>query len=281
MEVFLYGFMQKAFIAASLMGILAPILGIFLILRQQSLLADTLSHVSLIGIALGVLLGFNPTYTTLLIVVVTAIGLEEVARSFKGYSEVSIAIVMSVGMAIALVLMRLQESTTSMSINQFLFGSIIAITQEQLWVLGGLTALVVLGFAIFRKPLYVLMFDEATAHTAGLPVRAMSTLLTVAIGAVIAVIMPIAGALLVSAVIILPGSIALQLSTSFKTAVLMGIISGILGMYLGLFASYSFDTPPGATITICLAILLVLAIALRKTRSKFKLKKMATEDPSA
>ncbi|RLK63629.1 zinc ABC transporter permease [Atopobacter sp. AH10] len=273
MEVFFYGFMQKAFIAASLMGILAPILGIFLILRQQSLLADTLSHVSLIGIALGVLLGFNPTYTTLLIVVLTAIGLEEVARSFKGYSEVSIAIVMSVGMAVALVLMRLQESTTSMSINQFLFGSIIAITNEQLLVLAALTLLVLIGFSIFRKPLYVLMFDAATAHTAGLPVRLMSTLLTVAIGAVIAVIMPIAGALLVSAVIILPGAIALQLATSFKTAVVSGVISGVLGMYLGLFASYAFDTPPGATITICLAILLVLAITLRKSRARFSLKK--------
>lgn len=261
MEMFFYGFMQRAFLAGIAMAFITPILGLFLILRRQSLMADTLSHVSLVGVALGMLLGFNPTLTTLVVVVVAALGLEYISKYFRGYSEISIAILMSGGMAIALILLNMQSGQTAVSVDQFLFGSIVVITQEQVYLLIGLAFLVVALYVIFRKPLYVLTFDPDTAHTAGLPVRLMSSLFTVITGVVISVMMPIAGALLVSAIIVLPASISLRVSRSFNSVIVIGIAISLFGIITGLMASYQFDSPPGATITVIFMVLLLLSIA--------------------
>ncbi|MDN6162182.1 MAG: metal ABC transporter permease, partial [Atopostipes sp.] len=138
MEMFLYGFMRQAFQASFLISLIAPIIGLFLILRRQTLLADTLSHISLVGVALGLLLGVAPTWMNLLVVIIAAILLEYISSVFKSYTEISIAIMMSGGMALALFLMSLSDGTT-MSLNSFLFGSIVTISAEQLRFLLGIT----------------------------------------------------------------------------------------------------------------------------------------------
>jgi len=152
--------MQRAFITGLAMAMITPILGLFLILRRQSLLADTLSHVSLVGVSLGLLLGYNPTFMTLVVVVLAAIVLEVIGKYFKGYSEVTVAILMSGGMAIALILMNFQKGRSTISVDQFLFGSIVTITQQQMWLMIALAIIVVVLYLIFRRPLYVLSFDE-------------------------------------------------------------------------------------------------------------------------
>ena len=258
MEMFLYGFMQRAFQASTLIAIMAPILGLLLILRRQSLMADTLSHVSLAGVALGMLLSINPTLTTLGIVILAAIGIEYLRVIFKGYSEISIAILMATGMAVALVLMSFVSGKQNASVEQFLFGSIITINDEQILILLALAIIVVLLYLIFRKPLYVLTFDEDTAHTAGLPVRIMSLLVSVITGVAISVVMPITGSLLVSSIMILPAAISMRLVHTFNGVILLGIGIGLTGMYGGLFASYQYGTPPGATITLVFVAMFVL-----------------------
>ena len=157
--MFLYGFMQRAFQASTLIAIMAPVLGLLLILRRQSLMADTLSHVSLAGVALGMLLNINPTLTTLGIVILAAIGIEYLRVIFKGYSEISVAILMATGMAVALVLMSFVSGKQNASVEQFLFGSIITINDDQILILLALAIIVVLLYLIFRKPFYVLTFD--------------------------------------------------------------------------------------------------------------------------
>lgn len=256
--MFFYGFMQRAFQASTLIAIIAPILGLTLILRRQSLLADTLSHVSLAGVALGMLIGVNPTITTIFVVILVAVGMEYLRTVFRGYSEISIAILMSTGMAVALVLMSLVSGQQTTSIEQFLFGSIVTIDQEQIFVLFILTVSLVVLYLIFRRPLYVLLFDEDTASTAGLPVRWISLFISIITGIAISVIMPITGTLLVSAILILPAAIAMRLVNSFKQVIWVGIGIGLIGMYSGLFASYQFGTPPGATITLMFVALFVL-----------------------
>ena len=255
MEMFFYGFMQRAFQASFLISLIAPILGLFLVLRRQSLIADTLSHVSLAGVALGLLIGINPTWTNILVVIIIAILLEFLRQMYRTYSEISIAILMSVGMAAALVLMGMSDSGATLSITQFLFGSIVTINKEQIWMLLGLTIMIGLLYLIYRRPMYVLTFDEETAFTAGLPIKTMSILFNVLTGVTIAVIMPIVGALLVSAIIILPAAISLRLSKSFYGVILNGIVIALVGMISGLVASYELGTPPGASITLILMLI--------------------------
>lgn len=259
--MFFYGFMQRAFQSSILISIIAPILGLFLILRRQSLMADTLSHVSLAGVALGLLIGINPTWTNIIVVVIIAVLLEYLRLVYKSYSEISVAILMSGGMALALVLMSLSEGGSSMSINSFLFGSIVTISAPQVWMLLGLSTIVAVLYLIFRKPMYILTFDEETAFTLGLPVKWMSILFNVLTGVTIAIIMPIMGALLVSAILILPAAISMRLSKSFGGVIGVGIIIALVGTVSGLIISYKFGTPPGATITmIFISIFTIISV---------------------
>lgn len=277
MEMFFYGFMQRAFQAAFLISLIAPILGLFLILRQQSLIADTLSHVSLAGVAIGLLAGVDPTWTTLLVVVIVAILLEYLRQIYRSYSEVSIAILMSAGLAVALVLMTFNESETTISLQQYLFGSIVTITASQVGLLAALTVLILICYAVFKKPMYVLTFDEDTAFTAGLPVRMMSVSFNILTGIAIAVMMPILGALLVSSVLVLPAAISMQTSKTFNTVILFGMGIAMAGMFSGLSASYYLGTPPGATIALILILIFAVTAGAKQLKQKAKTRKRLSE----
>ncbi|WP_018659760.1 metal ABC transporter permease [Allofustis seminis] len=259
MEMFFYGFMQRAIQASVLISLVAPILGLFLILRRQSLLADTLSHVSLTGVALGMMLNVNPTWTNLLVVILISLLLEWIRNVYHSYSEISIAVLMSGGMAFALFIMGMNDSMTA-DLNTFLFGSIVTISPLQVKFLYVLTIGIVLCYIIFKRPMYVLTFDEETAHTTGLPVRLMSILFNIITGITIAIIMPIVGSLLVSAILILPAAIAMRLSKSFNGVILFAMGIALIGMLGGLYISYDLGTPSGATIV--LLLLSVFAIVL-------------------
>lgn len=254
-------FMRRAFLAALFIAGIAPMLGVFLVLRRQSLMADTLSHVSLAGVALGFVLNINPNLTTMMIVVLAAIILEYLRTIYRTYSEISIAILMAGGLALALVLMNLNGGNSSLSVQSYLFGSIVTITTEQLYFLGILFGIIVLLFFFFRRPMYVLTFDEDTAEVDGLPVRLMSMCFNILTGIAIAVMIPIAGALLISAIMVLPAAISMRLGKSFTAVIAMSIVVGLVGMTSGLVGSFYLSTPPGAMITLVfIAIFLVVQL---------------------
>ncbi|WP_265459268.1 metal ABC transporter permease [Enterococcus sp. HY326] len=264
MALLSYEFMRRALIAAIFIAGIAPMLGVFLVIRRQSLMADTLSHVSLAGVALGFFLNLNPDLTTLFVVVVAAVILEYLRGLYRSYSEISIAILMAGGLALALVLMSIDGGSNSTSIQSYLFGSIVTITWQQVIVLGGLFAIIGVLFFLFKRPMYVLTFDEDTAHVDGLPTRLMSMFFNVVTGVAIAVMIPIAGALLISAIMVLPASVGMRVGKSFNTVILVSVIVGFIGMLGGLFGSFYLDTPPGATITLVfIAIFLVVNLFLR------------------
>lgn len=250
MTLLSYEFMQRAFLAALFIAGIAPMLGVFLVIRRQSLMADTLSHVSLSGVALGFFLNLNPTMTTMIVVVLAAILLEYLRGLYRSYSEISIAILMAGGLALALVLMNLSDGSSATSIQSYLFGSIVTITHEQVVFLGILFVVTVILFALFKRPMFVLTFDEDTAHVDGLPTHLMSMLFNVLTGVAIAVMIPIAGALLISAIMVLPAAISMRIGKSFNMVLILSVVIGLLGMLGGLTSSYYQDTPPGATITL-------------------------------
>lgn len=250
MALLSYEFMRRALLASVFIAAIAPMLGVFLVVRRQSLLADTLSHVSLAGIALGLFLNINPTFTTLLVVAVAAIILEYLRKIYSSYSEISIAMLMSGGLAIALVLIKLSPNSQGINIQNYLFGSIVTINWSQVWLLGGLCVLLAVLFFLVKRPLYMMTFDEDVAAVDGLPVSLMSSIFNVVTGIAIAVMIPIAGALLVSAIMVLPAAIGMRLGKSFNWVVLISVLVGLFGMLSGLYTSFEVDTPPGATITL-------------------------------
>jgi len=264
--------MRRAFLAAIFIAGIAPMLGVFLVIRRQSLMADTLSHVSLAGVALGFFLNLNPTGTTLLVVVIAAIIMEYLQNMYSSYSEISIAILMAAGLAVALVLMSLAPGNSAVSIQSYLFGSIVTITWQQVVFLGILFVLVGILFLLFKRPMYVLTFDEDIAAVDGLPVRTMSMIFNIVTGVAIAVMIPIAGALLISAIMVLPAAIGMRVGKSFNIVILVSVLVGFVGMIGGLTGSYYLDTPPGATITLGFIFLFLILNGIRQLRIMFQRK---------
>lgn len=264
--MFQFDFIQRAFLAGFSMSFITPILGLLLILRRQSLLADTLSHISLAGVALGMVLQFNPTLSTLLVVVLASMVIEYLRTVYRDFTEVSVAILMASGMAVALVLLSFNTNAGVFKVDQYLFGSIILITAQEVYLLIFLAIAVVFLYWVFRKPLYIMSFDEATAQTSGLPVKFMSMLFSVITGVAISVMMPIVGALLVSALIVIPSATAIKLARSFTQAIIIGIIINLIGIFAGLFSSFYYDTPPGASITLSFVFIFVLVSIVQRIR---------------
>ena len=270
-----YEFMRRAFLASLFMAAIAPMLGVFLVVRRQSLLADTLSHVSLAGIALGLFLNINPTLTTILVVVVAAILLEYMRRLYASYSEISIAILMSGGLALAFVLIKLSPNAQGVNIQNYLFGSIVTISWEQVIELGVLFVILTVGFFLMKRPLYMMTFDEDVANVDGLPVSLMSSIFNVVTGVAIAVMIPIAGALLVSAIMVLPAAIGMRLGKGFNAVIAISVVVGLCGMLSGLFTSFQVDTPPGATITLIFIGFFILVNIYKRLTVAVRRKKRA------
>ncbi|MBG9982416.1 metal ABC transporter permease [Aerococcaceae bacterium DSM 111020] len=273
MEMLQYDFIQRSFIAGIAMALITPILGLLLILRRQSLLSDTLSHISLTGVALGILLQWNPTITTLIVVIIASLMIEYLRVSFENFSELSVAIMMSGGMALALILISFSSNQANFRLDQYLFGSIILISSEEVKLLWVLAILILILYSVFKRPLYVLSFDEATALTVGLPVRLMSIVFSVITGVAISIMMPIVGALLISALIVIPSATAIKLSRSFSQAILIGIIINLIGIFTGITSSYYFDTPPGAAITMSFIIIFIIVSIIKPINIWLKKKK--------
>lgn len=272
MELLQYDFIQRALVAGVAISFITPIIGLLLILRRQSLLADTLSHISLAGVALGMFLQVDPTLSTLLFVVGASIIIEYLRTIYNTFSEISVAIMMSAGMAIALVLVSLNSNSGNFQIDQYLFGSILLISPSEVKILVGLSVTIVIFYLIFRRTLYVMSYDEATAYTSGLPVRFISIIFSVFTGVAISIMMPIVGALLVSALVVIPSATAIKISDSFGKTIVIGIIINLIGIFTGIFASYEYDTPPGASITLAFIVIFVIVslatyfVTLRKRK---------------
>lgn len=276
-EMLQYGFLQHAFLAGLMIAVIAPVVGVYLVLRRQSLMADTLSHVSLAGVAVGALTGLYPMVTAMVAALIGAVLVDSLRRSFKSYSELSIAILMSGGLATAVVLMNLNKGV-SRGFTSYLFGSIIAVNTTDLLVMAGVVLLCGLFFWFFWRPMYVLTFDEETAEVSGVPTKWLSLAFSLLAGLVVAVAMPIVGVLLVSSLMVLPAAIALRITRGFGMTIGVAVLTGVVCVLAGLTTSYQFDVPPGGMIVLMLlAVLLVVLIVKRLVTSNRKNRSMESE----
>lgn len=263
--MFELAFMQRALIAGMLIAIIAPIIGVFLIMRKQSLIADTLSHIALAGVAVGLVLGSQPEWMSILIVIIGALFIEFLRFRFKSYSDVSIAILMAAGLSIALCLMSISLSGTK-TMDQYLFGSIVTVTQQQINIFLFIAIGVFIYFLITKRTLYTMIFNEDVAKVEGISTRLLSFSFSAVIGLFISMMIPMIGMLLVSAIIILPAAIATQLTARFRYIFVVASVVSIVCTFLGLVSSYKIGTPPGASIALWMVFGILLSLIYKKLK---------------
>ena len=271
--MFELAFMQRALVAGLLIALSAPLIGVFLIMRKQSLIADTLSHIALAGVAVGIVLAKNPEWISVIVVILGALVIELLRYRFKSYSDVSIAIMMATGLSIALCLMSISPNGMK-TMTQYLFGSIVTVTQHQINVYLFLTILLFIYVWITKRSLYTMIFNEDIARVAGISTKLLSFSFSAVVGLLISMMIPMIGMLLVSAIIILPAAIAIQLTTKFRNVFVFASIASIICTFLGLSISYKVGTPPGASIALWM-VFTILLILLYKKIKEFIYKKIA------
>lgn len=264
LEIFQYNFMIRAFMAGLIIAIIAPIIGIFLIVRRYSLFADTLAHVSLLGIAVGVLTYTNPILTALAASLLGAVGMERLKARTNIYGESILALFLSGSLAIATVLISLARGFNANLLN-FLFGSITTVQTNDLYLIGGLGAVILGVIYLVYKELFFISFDEEAAKVAGLPVEKLSLLLMILSAFTVALSIRIVGVLLIGALMIIPGITAMQFKRSFKQTILLAVIISLLSVIVGLFASYYFGLASGGSIVVVAIIFFLSSLSLTKS----------------
>lgn len=263
MEIVTFEFFQRALIGGLLIGVTAPLMGLFLVLRRLSMIGDTLSHVSIAGVALGFLIGVYPIAVGLLFAIAASFAIEKLRKAYKSYAELSIAIIMSGGVALASLLFTMGKGFNN-NVNSYLFGSIYTLNSADLYVIGGVTVLVLAAIRLQVKELFLITFDEDAAAVSGLPVKFYNVMISVLTALIISVSIKIVGALLVSALLTLPAACSLVIARSFRHSVITVVIIGELAVIIGLLIAGIWNLAPGGTIVILLIAVLLLLLAFRR-----------------
>ncbi|OIJ22160.1 metal ABC transporter permease [Anaerobacillus alkalidiazotrophicus] len=271
-SVFLqYEFLRNAFFSGIMVGFLAPILGVFLVVRRLSLIADALSHITLSGIAASLLLGkymvffgaLNPLYLGIVFSVGGALLIEKLRNVYKTYQELSIPIILSGGIGLGVVFISLADGFNTDLFN-YLFGSVIAVTRSDLWTITSITIIVTILLIFFYKELFFLSFDEEQAIVSGINKRLVHLVFIIMVALVIASSMRIVGILLVSSLMSLPVAASMRIAKGFKQMFIFSIIFGELAVIIGLISAYHLDLAPGGTIVVTAVLILLITIIFKR-----------------
>lgn len=260
--MFQYDFMKNAFLAGSIISILCPIIGLFIVLRRNSMLGDTLSHSSFAGVAIGLVLGVNPILSAFIFTTICAVIIELLRNSFKKYAEMVMSIVLTLSLGIAIVLISTGKTTAK--VNSILFGSILTVSKDDLMIItiAGIICLIILAL-MYNKLIYVI-FDEDGAKIAGIKVKLINYLFSILVGAVISLSIQVMGILVISSILVVPVATAMQFKKNFNKSLILSILFGFLDISIGLFASYYIDSAPGGTIALTSVIMLIISIIINK-----------------
>ncbi len=258
-----YGFIERAYLAGSFIAVLCAMLGMFLVLRKLSLIGDGLSHVSFGAIALGLFFGFYPFYVAVPVVILASVLILKLTQKAKIYGDAAIGIVSSVGIASGVILASLSKGF-NVDLFSYLFGNILAISNQEVYLSVGLS-LLVLGIIIFLyHDLFSATFDEEYAKVSGIKTETINIVLTVLTAVTVVLAIKVVGIMLVSALLILPAVTALQVAKGFKTAMIIASMVSVLSVLLGITVSFFLDLPAGATVVMINALFFGLAIIYKK-----------------
>ncbi|MCY3913232.1 MAG: metal ABC transporter permease [Chloroflexi bacterium] len=266
--ILLYEFMVRALIGGALVGILAPTLGVFIVLRRFSLIAETLAHVALMGVAVGLATNTFPSVVALVAASLGAILVEQLRSRGRLPGDVAMAVVLYGALAFAVVVIGIAGGF-NVDLFSFLFGSILSVSPLDLWLLAGLTIAVLLFVAVFFVDLAQIAFDDDLAKVNGVPTGLLNLALAILTGATITLSMRVVGVLLVGAMLVVPVMVGLRVARGLRAAMGTAIVAGVISALVGLTIAFYVDASAGGATVLTALGLLALAhlwVALRRWR---------------
>lgn len=260
-EMLNYPFMQRAFVAGLIIAVLAAVSGSFIVLRRYSLLSETLAHVSLVGVSIGLLVGSNPLWMAIIASLVASWMIEYLRSVHHLYSDSILAIFLSGSLALAIIIVSLAGSFNA-SLFSYLFGSILSVTNEDLIIMAIAGSVGMALLLLFFKELYFIAFDEEVARASGIRVAVLNFMLVSVIAVIIALSIRVVGTLLIGALMVIPPVAAIRFGMGFFKTMFLSIAIALISVIIGLSASFFFSLPSGAAVVMCLLLFFIVALVI-------------------
>ncbi|MBD3206362.1 metal ABC transporter permease [Candidatus Bathyarchaeota archaeon] len=257
-----YRFFQYALIGGSISALSCALVGLFVILRKESMIGDGVAHVSFGGIAIGLYFGIDPIIMALIVSIFAVLGISYMRRKGLASSDSATAVILAIGFSTGLIIISLAGGF-NVELFSFLFGSILTINRGDLLLVGilGISVLILVG--VFYKELLSITFDEQASRLMGIPVGPISTVFNILVAVTIVLSIKVVGMILVTALLVLPGLSALQLDLSFKTTSIVSVILGVGSVIVGIFASAVFDVATSGVIVFTLVACFAIVSAVK------------------
>ncbi|SCE86363.1 zinc transport system permease protein [Micromonospora viridifaciens] len=261
MELFQYPYMQRALLAALIIGLAAPALGIYLVQRRLTLIGDGIGHVALTGVGLGLLLNRSPVLVAILVAAVGAVAVELVRARGRTSGDLALALLFYGGIAGGVMLVGLSNSNSA-KLNAYLFGSLTTIPPEDMIVIAVLGVAILVAMLALRPALFAVCHDEEYARVSGLPVRTLNLLIAVTTAVTVTIAMRAVGVLLISALMVVPVAAAQQVARGFRSTMATAMLIGLLAAGSGVWVAANANTAPGASVVLMAIAAFVVVAAL-------------------
>ncbi|WP_396611848.1 metal ABC transporter permease [Haloferax sp. S1W] len=274
LEFLQYQFMHRAILVGLCIGVMAPLIGTFLVHRQLALIGDALAHTAFAGVAVGLFLngvfslGVSPYLTAVVVAVIAALLIELISEATDAYNDVSMAIVLSTGFALGTVLISLNAGGLAVGINQYLFGNLSTVSAENAAILLVLFGIIVATVGLTRNQLLYVTFDETAAAVSGISVTWYNRVMVMLTALVVVGAMQIMGVILVAAMLVVPVAGAAQVSKSFTQSLLVSVVLAELAVLLGIGVSYYGGATAGGVIVLVAVAIYATSVIVGKLQER-------------
>jgi len=268
-----YRYMHRAVLVGLCVGVMAPLIGTFLVHRQLALIGDALAHTAFAGVAVGLFLnavidlGVSPYLTAVVVAMIAALLIEIISETTDAYNDVSMAIVLSTGFALGTTLISINAGGLAVGVNQFLFGSLSTVSPQSAGILLVLFVVIVGTVAVTRNQLLYVTFDETAAAVSGISVNWYNRVMVMLTAMVVVGAMQIMGVILVAAMLVVPVAGATQVSRSFTESLVVSVVLAELAVLLGIGVAYYGGVTAGGVIVLVAVGIYVCAVAVGKLQS--------------
>jgi zinc transport system permease protein len=260
-----YGFMQRALISAIAISVICAIVGLFLVLKRHSLFGDALAHVAFGGISLGLFIGVYPLWTAYIVAILSAVGVNKLRESTKIPPDSSIAVLLTSGLAIGVILISISGGYT-LDLFSLLFGNILLVGNDDLVMILITAVIVIPVIYILYKKLVLIIFDENQAKVSGLNVTWINTLFIILASITIIASIRLVGVLLISSLIVIPNITAIMLGKGFKKTLLISCAMSVFSSVFGIVISYYLNLAPSGTIVLILVSIFLISVIAKNMK---------------